>query len=380
MIKKDFKIILVSNIGSASRKYIVYKITDKSNIQELFKIQFDQKEFYPKVRLEDALLEFFRIAKKEYNFSISMLDIIAERVVAAGEFFLKDRIIDEEYIDMLKQARQYDVLHTESLIHELEQLLTVREVCDKNKIKCKFKIVGVSDSSFHSTISREVYTYPIKDYKPHHFFRRFGYHGISMSGIVNELKDHKNMIAIHLGGGGSVTAIKNKKSIFNSFGMTPVSGLVNLTRVGDIDPFVVLSVYKKNKRTFSFLDEGDKAFENTKKEIYEESGLFALTGERDMRDILANLEVKDKKTRETNEFAIDLYLTKINEYIGMALSHLGEVDTIVLTGSILEKSELFRERLYKKISWLKLKDSQIIIMKTEEEKEMARLVLQGKFI
>ena len=35
-------------------------------------------------------------------------------------------------------------------------------------------------------------------------------------------------------------------------------------------------------------------FDNTKKILYEESGLFALTGETDMRDILHNLESKIK--------------------------------------------------------------------------------------
>lgn len=72
-----------------------------------------------------------------------------------------------------------------------------------------------------------------------------------MSGVADELgSKYKKIIAIHLGGGGSVTAIESGKSIYNSFGMTPVGGLINLTRVGDIDPFVILHIYKKNKKYF----------------------------------------------------------------------------------------------------------------------------------
>lgn len=380
-MKTKNKIILVSNIGSASRKYFVYSVAPKSKPEELFSIQFDEKEFYPSVRLEDAMIEFFEIAKNKYFLDIGDIDIVAERVVAVGEFFLENRVINQAYLEELNNAKQYDILHTESLIHELKQLIEIKETCLAKGVKCKFKIVGISDSAFHSTIAKEVYTYAIKDFKPEHNFRKYGYHGISMSGVVDELGGkYKKVIAIHLGGGGSVTAIENGKSIFNSFGMTPASGLINLTRVGDVDPFVILHIYKKNKKYFSLLDNGDTAFDSTKEEIYEKSGLFALTGEKDMRDILDNLKVKNVNQKEKAEFALDLYINKINEYIGMAYAHLGGADALVLTGSILEKSEVFRKMFLPKISWLKLTKKNILILKTEEEKEMANIVVKQGFL
>ena len=380
-MKNKNKIILVSNIGSASRKYFVYSVAPKSNPEELFSIQFDQKEFYPSVRLENAMIEFFEIAKNKYSLNIEDIDIVAERVVAVGEFFLENKIIDEKYLEELNDAKQYDVLHTESLIHELKQLFQIKENCITRGVKCKFKIVGISDSAFHSSIPKETYTYAIKDFKPDHNFRKYGYHGISMSGVADNLgQEYKKIIAIHLGGGGSVTAIENGKSIFNSFGMTPVSGLINLTRVGDVDPFVILHIYKKNKKYFSLLDNGDTAFNRTKEEIYEKSGLFALTGEKDMRDILDNLKVKNVKQKEKSEFALALYINKINEYVGMAYAHLAGADAMVLTGSIFEKSEIFRKMFLPKVSWLKLQKKNIIILKTEEEKEMARLAVEGDFV
>lgn len=375
------KIILVSNIGSASRKYFVYSVAPKGNPEELFSIQFDQKEFYPSVRLEDAMIEFFEIAKNKYSLDISDIDVVAERVVAVGQFFLENKIIDKKYLEELNNAKKYDVLHTESLIHELNQLFFIKENSTARGIKCKFKIVGISDSAFHSSISKEVYTYAIEDFNKDSEFRKYGYHGISMSGIASELGEkYKKIIAIHLGGGGSVTAIESGKSIFNSFGMTPVSGLINLTRVGDIDPFVAFHIYKKNKKDFALLDSGDSTFDRTKEEIYEKSGLFALTGEKDMRDVLDNLKVKNLKQKEKSEFALALYINKINEYVGMAYAHLGGADALVLTGSILEKSEIFRKMFLPKVSWLNLEKKNIIILKTEEEKEITRLVIEGKFV
>lgn len=348
---REEKIIMVSNIGSASRKYTVYSINKKSkNIQELFSINFDQKESYPKVKLVDALYAFFEIVKNKFNFNISDIDIIAERVVAVGEYFLENRIINEEYLEKLKESEKYDTLHTKSLIEEIRQIFLIKEVCENKKIKIKFKLIGVSDSAFHASILKETYTYGLKIDKNNNF-RKYGYHGISMSEITNDLKEkYKNIIAVHLGGGGSVTAIKNGKSIYNSFGMTPISGLINLTRVGDIDPLIVLDILKSNKKSFRFLSDDNYMFNNTKSILYEQSGLYALTDEKDMRDILANLKVKDKKIKDKNEFALNVYITKINECIGSAFAHLGEVDAFIMTGSILEKSEIFRDKFLKKIS------------------------------
>ncbi|MEN9338397.1 MAG: hypothetical protein RI945_122, partial [Candidatus Parcubacteria bacterium] len=324
--EKDEKIILVSNIGSASRKYFVFGKKKNGWVEDKFSIGFDEKEYYPKISLQNAFLEFFEIAKKEYGFKVSDIDIIVERVVAVGPFFLQNRCIDTKYIEELEKAKKYDCLHTESLLDEINKIFLIKEVCEKRKIKCKFKLVGISDSAFHDSIKKEVYSYGVKQDKKEHL-RKYGYHGISMSEVARQFSPKfKKIIAIHLGGGGSVTAIKNGKSIFNSFGMTPASGLINLTRVGDIDPFVALEIYERKKKNFSLLENKDFAFEGARHEMFHESGLFAFTGERDMRDILDNLKVKDKSVKDKNEFALRVYLNKINEYIGSAFAHLEGID------------------------------------------------------
>lgn len=378
---KGEKIIMVSNIGSASRKYFVYSVNKKEKEpKELFSLQFDEKEFYPNVKLENALYEFFEITKERFDFWVSDIDVIAERVVAVGEYFLKDRVIDEKYLDELEEVQKYDPLHTASLIDEIHKIFLIKEVCEKNKVKCNFKLVGISDSTFHADIPEETYTYGL-NVKKNRNHRKFGYHGISMSEVNNNWGEKFNkIIAIHLGGGGSVTAIEKGKSIYNSFGMTPVSGLINLTRVGDIDPFLAIDLAEEHKRFFRFLSEDNYLFKNTRRDLYSKSGLFALTGEKDMRDILANLKVKDKGVKDKNLFALEVYMTKINECVGSAYAHLGGCDALVLTGAILEKSEVFRNLLLPKLKWLKVKKSNIFILKTEEEKEIAKLVVDGKFI
>ncbi len=380
--QKNEKIILISNIGSASRKYIVYGFNQQTKKnRKILELNFDGKEYYPKVKLTEAMYAFFDLAKSEIGLKISDIDIIAERVVAVGEYFLEDKYIDEVYIEKLEKVLKYNSLHTKSLLNEIRQLLLIRKVCLDRKIKCRFKLIGISDSTFHNTISAETYTYAVRQVKGEEKFRRYGYHGISMS-EVNYLygKDFNNIISIHLGGGGSVTAIQKEKSIYNSFGMTAVSGIINLTRSGDIDPLVVVGILKSNQKSFRFLSSENYLFTDTAKELYENSGLYVLTGEKDMRDILENLKSKNIKVKLENEFALNVYLNRINESVGSALSHLGKVEAIVLTGAILEKSEVFRNKLIKKISWLKVKKANIFVAKTEEDKEMLRLLIEGKFV
>lgn len=378
---KDEKIIMVSNIGSASRKYFVYSVSKKEKEpKELFSLQFDEKEYYPNIKLENALYEFFEISKAKFDFWVSDIDIIAERVVAVGEYFLENRLIDEKYLEELEEVQKYDPLHTESLIDEIQKIFLIKEVCEKNKVKCKFKLIGISDSAFHSTIPPETYTYGVKSVKNKNH-RKFGYHGISMSEVDRNFgKDFKKIIAIHLGGGGSVTAIEKGQSVYNSFGMTPVSGLINLTRVGDIDPFLTIDLTEEHKKLFRLLSEDNYLFKNTRKDLYSKSGLYALTGEKDMRDILSNLKVKDNKIKEKNKFALDVYITKINESVGAAYAHLGGCEALVLTGAILEKSDIFREIFLPKLKWLKVGKDNIFVLKTQEEKEIACLVMKGKFV
>jgi acetate kinase len=126
--QKGEKFILISNIGSTSRKYIVYKVKNKS-FEELYKMNFDGKEFYPQVKLDEAILKFFELSKKEYNINVSDIDFILERVVAVGEYFLNHKEINEEYLEKLEEAVIYDSIHTVNLIKEIEKILILKRAC-----------------------------------------------------------------------------------------------------------------------------------------------------------------------------------------------------------------------------------------------------------
>jgi acetate kinase len=100
--------------------------------------------------------------------------------------------------------------------------------------------VAVFDTSFHSTMPEEAYTYglPFSLYKELGI-RRYGFHGTSYlyltretARLLNKPPDKLNAIMFHIGAGASVAAIKGGESLDTSMGVTPLEGLVMATRSG----------------------------------------------------------------------------------------------------------------------------------------------------
>ena len=95
-------------------------------------------------------------------------------------------------------------------------------------------MVAVFDTSFHKTIPEKNYLYAIPySYYEKYKIRKYGFHGTShkyvgMKAAEYLNKDFKdvNLITLHLGNGGSLTAIKNGKSYDTSMGFTPLAGIV----------------------------------------------------------------------------------------------------------------------------------------------------------
>ena len=84
------------------------------------------------------------------------------------------------------------------------------------------------------------------------------------------------IISCHLGGGASVTAIKDGRSVDTSMGFTPLEGLMMGTRSGDIDAGAVIYLLAQEGMSVSELNAM----------LNRESGLRGISGVGcDMRDI-----------------------------------------------------------------------------------------------
>ncbi len=101
------------------------------------------------------------------------------------------------------------------------------------------------ETGFHQTTepAHQYYAIPF-DLAQKHGIKRYGFHGAShryIAGRMSELTGRRDLriISCHLGGSSSITAIAGQKSLGNSLGMSPQSGLPHNNRVGDFDIFAL---------------------------------------------------------------------------------------------------------------------------------------------
>ena len=124
--------------------------------------------------------------------------------------------------------------------------------------------VAVSDSWFHRTMADEASRYAL----PARWAEvvRHGFHGLAVESVVDQV-DAARLVVCHLGGGCSVTAVREGRSVDTTMGFTPLEGPPMGTRSGSVDPGALLYLLRSGVS----VDELDRA-------LNEESGLAALGG------------------------------------------------------------------------------------------------------
>ncbi len=124
--------------------------------------------------------------------------------------------------------------------------------------------VAVSDSGFHRTMTEEARRYALpRDWAE---IVRHGFHGLAVESVVDRV-DAARIVVCHLGGGCSVTAVRDGCSVDTSMGYTPLEGPPMGTRSGSVDPGALLHLLRSGVS----VDELDQV-------LNEESGLLALGG------------------------------------------------------------------------------------------------------
>jgi acetate kinase len=376
---KKLKYILVLNSGSTSLKFkvfnkeslkeihsgIVEKIGSKKSIIEFDKTVVNKNKSVKSHQQALKIIKNFLI--KETNIKISL---IAHRVVHGGVEFTKALKLDTKTINKISKYNNLAPLHNPVNLKVAKYSLELWPV----------KQVVVFDTMFFNTLAPVSYLYPLplKYFKKYNI-RKFGFHGFSHQGmlqgaakILKKKKDKCNIITCHLGGGASISAIKNGKAIETSMGFSPMSGLMMMTRSGDIDPAIIFYLAKEVKLSLP--------------EIYgllnHNSGLKGLTQIDDLRDImiLAGYKIRgyksniktSKEKRDLAKLTLNLFIYKIQRYISSYLTLMPRVDAIVFSGGIGERNADIRNLIFKNVNFPK--KYRKIIVKCNEEKIMAEIV------
>jgi acetate kinase len=208
--------------------------------------------------------------------------------------------------------------------------------------------VAVFDTAIHQTMPPKAYLYALPmDLYRKHGIRKYGFHGTSHAYVAKEAArrlgrplEELKMITCHLGNGCSITAFERGRSIDTSMGFTPLEGLVMGTRSGDVDPAVPLHLVKDLGLSPEEVDDL----------LNKESGLLGLCGRRDMRDIMAQAQ----QGRTEAQTAIQVFVYRVQKYIGAYTAALAGVNAIVFTAGIGENSPSIRAQVLRPFGYLGL--------------------------
>ncbi|KAL2809776.1 Acetokinase family-domain-containing protein [Aspergillus granulosus] len=269
------------------------------------------------------------------------LAYICHRIVHGGDFE-SSAVINNETYHQLEQLEDLAPLHNYSA-------LEIVRLCRKELPNVQS--VTFFDTSFHKTLPPYVTTYPIdQEIAKSNKLRKYGFHGISYSFILrsvaeylNKPVDKTNLIALHIGSGASMCAIKDGKSIDTSMGLTPLAGLPGATRSGDIDPSLVFH-YTSEAGKLSPASTKEMHISTAEEILNKKSGWKALTGTTDFSQI----GVEDPATPQ-HKLAFDILVDRIVGFVGNYFVKLdGQVDAMVFAGGIGEKSVLLRKVVVEK--------------------------------
>lgn len=208
------------------------------------------------------------------------------------------------------------------------------------KVLPETPLIGLFETSFHMDIPPEAFLYGIPySYYKKYGIRKYGFHGASHQYISEYVRDRfgkgnsdLKIISCHLGGSSSICAIRNGISIDTSMGMSPQCGLLNMKRVGDLDPFALLYIMEQDGITINEM----RRILIFKAGVY---GISELSG--DLRDI-------EKAMKEGNAqagYAFKSFAYACKRYIGEYMAILNRADVIVLTGGVGQNSSSMRKEI-----------------------------------
>lgn len=346
------KIFLVLNSGSSSEKFSLYEGEDEvcslyfEGIEEDGKKKFictitradGSEELVDKKwnSLDEAFAQAKEIFEKEgFINEAHPLDGILVRTPAAGTYFSQHHIVDDETFAELEKAKLTYPLHVPGAI---------RGVKNAKAAFPEVPVMTMSDSEGLTRPSRKdaIYALP-KEIIEEYDLGRFGAHGSSYGYVMGKIKElgllEKKMVICHLGSGCSVTGFIDGEPAYTSMGETPLEGLMSSTRTGSIDPTIG-----------ALLGEKLGAAEAIKV-MNKASGLQALAGSNDMREIIAGAE----EGREDATLAYDLFIDGVAGKIGEFAAKMGGLDAIVFTATIGERSIPVRGSIISKLEFMGFK-------------------------
>jgi acetate kinase len=247
------------------------------------------------------------------------VEAVGHRVVHGGARFRDPVVLDGEVESAIEELTVLAPLHNAPALDAIRE---AREALpDVPHVAC-------FDTAFHATMPAAAATYAVPArWREEWGIRRYGFHGLSVQWVAEQVRVPR-LVVCHLGGGASVTAVLDGRSVDTTMGFSPLEGVPMATRSGSLDPGALLHLLKHGLT----LDELDHALEH-------ESGLLALGGSDDVRELEGTL-------------ALDVYVYRVAGAVAAMAAALGGLDALAFTGGVGEGSEEVRRRVADRVSFL----------------------------
>ena len=213
--------------------------------------------------------------------------------------------------------------------------------------------VAVFDTAFHATIPEEAATYALPVRARTEFgIRRYGFHGLSVQWAAEQVRVER-LVVCHLGGGCSVTAVRDGRSVDTTMGFTPLEGVPMATRPGSVDPGALLYLLRRHVT----LDELDHLLEH-------ESGLLGVSG------ISGGVKELENSDDRGAALALRVFTYRVATASGAMAVALGGLDALVFTAGIGEHSEAVRDAICERLDFLRPFD--VVVVEAREDVVAAR--------
>jgi acetate kinase len=251
---------------------------------------------------------------------------VAHRVVHGGARFVEPVVIDDAV------RRELEELSELAPLHNVPALAAIDEA---RRALPSIPHVAVFDTAFHATIPDEARTYALpRQWREEWGIRRFGFHGLSVAWAAERVRVPR-LAVCHLGGGCSVTAVLEGRSVDTTMGFSPLEGVPMATRPGSIDAEILLYLLRHEAAS---PDELEHALEH-------DSGLLGLGGSSRVEE----LEASDEPAAR---LALSVFCYRAAAAVASLPAALGGLDALVFTAGIGEGSAFVRERVCGRLGFL----------------------------
>ncbi len=266
------------------------------------------------------------------------LDAVAHRVVHGGERFRAPALVDAAVLAEIAALRSLAPLHNTPALRGLEAAR--RHFPD-------LPHVAVFDTAFHTTIPPAASTYAVpRRWREEWGVRRYGFHGLSVAwsaerapDVAGRPRDGLRLVVCHLGGGSSVTAVRDGRSVDTTMGFSPLEGVPMATRSGSVDPGAIVSVLRRSGMDADALDH----------ELNAESGMRGLAGGDGLE---RELEQRAAQGDADAALALDVFAHRVAGAVAAMAVASGGLDVLAFTAGIGEHSPHARAQICERLAFL----------------------------